>query len=649
MSEPIVISDNEDDIGTSSAADLEFDPLSRTPPTSPRNEEDENKEMDLIASFQDMNTVIHALGSVGTHIGVLDQYTSLIHTTIGVGSGEYDLYEHLQCQMGRVDEDLKPEEANAACAGLKLENLLKGRYPVAVQGSVDMEYSMVKDLNIRSITSDGIIQAAKPYSLNHITVNKPGQTNDITSLLEDSGFGDLVTGTTRIDATVRVAQEIPASRLDVSLVQKAAFFDLVTLGCRNLFGRAVTFEFVKLNVYTKGSHFVEHIDTPSGPHMVGTLVVVLPNIYKGGNFKLCAINKYLNVQPRKNILSWFAFCSEMKHVVEPVTDGTRITLTFNVLAKTVLSDQNTVSLPDIPIAKNWLSSEDDPLDESAESDASCQVSAESEGTEEPDDSDDSDDSDDEESIVEEVEDKGDEDTPVSVQAAHVIQGSTKRKAARFTRLGQHAKRSIHIRNTKRYYKVPNQGRFMMLYEPQMAIHPTVIQPLMRQLLARSPTQQIGLIATQKYTMLQEGKGIYLKNLDLEWYQMLLAMGFKVDITTVLIRGTQSKGQDGFDSLDEVRGDFDVYKFDRTTFKRMVQTIRNKGPYKRHGYHGYGVVEPPVMPCYVLNSLRSRKFLEDFDEGAESTGNSCRNDVTTDFYYSTVLVVSCKFKLVVCDN
>ena len=96
-------------------------------------------------------------------------------------------------------------------------------------------------------------------------------------------------------------------------------------------------ELYKLNIYTgPTSCFKSHVDTPRGCGMFGSLVVCLPSQFVGGN--LLARHNGQEVtydwsssadNPPKDI-RWAAFYSDVEHEILQVTEGYRVTLTYNL-------------------------------------------------------------------------------------------------------------------------------------------------------------------------------------------------------------------------------------------------------------------------------------------------------------------------------
>ena len=91
----------------------------------------------------------------------------------------------------------------------------------------------------------------------------------------------------------------------------------------------------KVNLYTEGGFFKEHKDTPRSKEMFGSLVLCLPSPFTGGQLAI----KHKSGQhvydwgansSDSNTVQWAAFYSDCTHEILPVTDGTRLTVTYNL-------------------------------------------------------------------------------------------------------------------------------------------------------------------------------------------------------------------------------------------------------------------------------------------------------------------------------
>ncbi|KAI0789707.1 hypothetical protein C8Q75DRAFT_718158 [Abortiporus biennis] len=116
-------------------------------------------------------------------------------------------------------------------------------------------------------------------------------------------------------------------------------------------------ELYKLNVYGPGSFFKSHKDTPRGEKMFGSLVIILPTAYEGGElvlqdrgeeWKLGASTPLISPDsdsdsdsnnPQK--MKYIAFYGDVDHEVLEVTSGYRITITYNLYYYTPITRSTT--------------------------------------------------------------------------------------------------------------------------------------------------------------------------------------------------------------------------------------------------------------------------------------------------------------------
>ncbi len=139
-----------------------------------------------------------------------------------------------------------------------------------------------------------------------------------------SPYGDIQSGTTLVDESVRKCKEI---QQDVSCkIGDKALKDMIK---HSLFPghKQISITFNKIVIYEPGGHFSRHVDTPA-PGVIGTLVIVPKTKHSGGNLVLETRDG--NVAVTRGM--WGAFFSSMPHCVEPVTEGYRVALTFYILS-----------------------------------------------------------------------------------------------------------------------------------------------------------------------------------------------------------------------------------------------------------------------------------------------------------------------------
>ncbi|KAJ9302233.1 hypothetical protein DTO271G3_1099 [Paecilomyces variotii] len=98
--------------------------------------------------------------------------------------------------------------------------------------------------------------------------------------------------------------------------------------------RKITAHLYKLNVYSGPSGlFRKHVDTPRSQNQIGSLVVCLPCEFKGGRLLVRHEEQSVDfdwANASTSAIQWAAFYSDCEHEIETVTEGHRITLTYNL-------------------------------------------------------------------------------------------------------------------------------------------------------------------------------------------------------------------------------------------------------------------------------------------------------------------------------
>jgi predicted 2-oxoglutarate/Fe(II)-dependent dioxygenase YbiX len=95
-------------------------------------------------------------------------------------------------------------------------------------------------------------------------------------------------------------------------------------------------ELYKLLAYGEGDFFISHRDTEKSAGMFGTLVVVLPSIYTGGELVVRHQGREAKLDMRREDPSeaaFAAFYADCLHEVLPITSGCRLTLIYNLVRK----------------------------------------------------------------------------------------------------------------------------------------------------------------------------------------------------------------------------------------------------------------------------------------------------------------------------
>lgn len=139
---------------------------------------------------------------------------------------------------------------------------------------------------------------------------------------------------TLLDPSVRRTAEIAGEHLALTwddpsrialLQQLAAVLGIEALDCR----------VHSLLVYGPGEFFKPHQDTEKTDGMVGTLVLVWPCAHIGGALRIQLGEQEVRFESQQlgqtSALRWCAFYGDCRHEVEPVIEGWRVALTFDLL------------------------------------------------------------------------------------------------------------------------------------------------------------------------------------------------------------------------------------------------------------------------------------------------------------------------------
>ena len=95
-------------------------------------------------------------------------------------------------------------------------------------------------------------------------------------------------------------------------------------------------ELYKLNIYTCGDFLKAHVDTVHSEKMFGSLVVCLPTQFTGGELMVRHNKQEIKydwsstASTTSSTLHWAAFFNYVEHEVLPVSEGYRVTLTYNL-------------------------------------------------------------------------------------------------------------------------------------------------------------------------------------------------------------------------------------------------------------------------------------------------------------------------------
>ncbi|MFF0614126.1 2OG-Fe(II) oxygenase [Nocardia tengchongensis] len=141
---------------------------------------------------------------------------------------------------------------------------------------------------------------------------------------------------TLLDANVRDTWEVPQDRVTIDERRwretLQPMLDVLRAELSLAPDCELSAELHSMLVYEPGQFFQRHQDSEKADGMIGTLVVTLPSTFTGGELVIEQLGKTITDQGSPQELSFVAFYGDCAHEVLPVTDGFRITLTYNLVA-----------------------------------------------------------------------------------------------------------------------------------------------------------------------------------------------------------------------------------------------------------------------------------------------------------------------------
>ncbi|MFQ6394433.1 2OG-Fe(II) oxygenase [Nocardia sp. KC 131] len=163
----------------------------------------------------------------------------------------------------------------------------------------------------------------------------PAQARRLCELALPARYG--LREQTLLDANVRDTWEVPRGRVAVDERRwRETLLPMLDI-LRAELGLApdceLSAELHSMLVYEAGQFFQRHQDSEKADGMIGTLVVTLPSAFTGGELVIEQQGMKVTDQGSPEELSFIAFYGDCEHEVLPVTDGFRITLTYNLVAK----------------------------------------------------------------------------------------------------------------------------------------------------------------------------------------------------------------------------------------------------------------------------------------------------------------------------
>ncbi|KAE8314353.1 hypothetical protein BDV41DRAFT_534150 [Aspergillus transmontanensis] len=126
----------------------------------------------------------------------------------------------------------------------------------------------------------------------------------------------------------------PATFGIIETIEKVLLPGIVGETANKLRSRKIYAELYKMNIYSGPSGlFRSHVDTPRSQSQIGSLVVCLPARFKGGSLLVRHHGREVNFDwapGSETTIQWAAFYSDCEHEIKTVTEGDRITLTYNL-------------------------------------------------------------------------------------------------------------------------------------------------------------------------------------------------------------------------------------------------------------------------------------------------------------------------------
>lgn len=141
---------------------------------------------------------------------------------------------------------------------------------------------------------------------------------------------------TLLDPNVRNTWQVPLERVRIDERWRETLLpvlDTLRAGLGLASACELSAELHSMLVYEPGQFFRRHQDSEKTEGMIGTLVVTLPSAFAGGELVIEQRGTQVTDQGSPEELSFVAFYGDCEHEVLPVTEGFRITLTYNLVAR----------------------------------------------------------------------------------------------------------------------------------------------------------------------------------------------------------------------------------------------------------------------------------------------------------------------------
>ncbi|KAK7468377.1 hypothetical protein VKT23_002893 [Stygiomarasmius scandens] len=237
-----------------------------------------------------------------------------------------------------IHENIKPR-------GWFYEKIRDLKFGIVVEDEGERDEKANKEQEDESEGEDTEEDKVKKKLLQAGTIARPN-TSVILAKAKPSSFGK--GEETVFDPTYRNGLEIPAEKIsfpDASVLKK----HIESVVANNLFRNrkkigkrsrsnatsGIHVKLYKLAVYEKGGHFDWHMDSTHGDNHHATALLFLGSKWNGGELKLRHGGHEFSTKDIKDLggkedVYLVAFYTDVEHKVEPVEDGTRIVLQFDV-------------------------------------------------------------------------------------------------------------------------------------------------------------------------------------------------------------------------------------------------------------------------------------------------------------------------------
>lgn len=135
---------------------------------------------------------------------------------------------------------------------------------------------------------------------------------------------------TLIDPGVRDTWQLPINRVHVDWGAEREVVDAVRAALSLPPSAQLRLDLHSMLVYERGQFFAPHQDSEKADGMIGSLVVLLPSAFSGGELVVHHGQTQVTFTGSRTSPTAVAFYADRVHEVKPVRTGHRITLTFNV-------------------------------------------------------------------------------------------------------------------------------------------------------------------------------------------------------------------------------------------------------------------------------------------------------------------------------